>query len=239
MKTSSLPGDMMNDTACNWSEIGRIVGPCIRPGGPVLTERALEICSLPPGSLVADVGCGAGGTLEYLERTGLYHLVGIDPSETLLREASSRLETARLFRGEAETIPFENDTFDLLFCECVLSIVDDKPAALDEFARVVKEGGLVAISDVFSKDGHGIKGEAGGLHTLEEILDLVTRSGFTLVQWEAHDRLLKEFAVRMILAGECVPDSWGCGRKRQDEKSGRAGISYFLLVARKSGGTSQ
>lgn len=230
---------MMNDTAFNWSEIGRIVGPCIRPGGPVLTERALEICGLPAGSLVADIGCGAGGTLQHLERSGLYSLVGLDQSETLLSEAATRLETARLIQGHAEKTPFRNDTFDALFCECVLSILHDTSAALDEFARVLKDGGYLVLSDVFSKGSQGTAGQADGLLSREEILDSLSGRGFTLLLWEAHDRLLREFAVRMIFAGECLPDSWGCGQGRKGEKTDRSGISYFLLIARKPGTTFQ
>ncbi|WP_145024328.1 DVU_1556 family methyltransferase [Geobacter argillaceus] len=227
----------MNDTTFNWSEIGRVVGPCIRPGGPVLTERALEICDLPAGSLVADIGCGAGGTLQHLERTGHYRLVGLDHSETLLSEAATRLETARFIRGRAETIPFGSDTFDLLLCECVLSILDDRSAALDEFARVVKGGGYLVLSDLFGKGDHGTAGQADGLLLQQELLDSLSARGFTPLLWEAHDRLLKEFAVRMILAGECLPDSWGCCQRQKGEKTDRSGISYFLLVARKSGAT--
>jgi len=228
---------MTNDNAFNWSEIGHAVGPCIRPGGPALTDRALEICDLPAGALVADIGCGAGGTLQHLERSGHYRLVGLDHAETLLGEAATRLETARLIQGRAETIPFSNETFDLLLCECVLSILDNRSAALDEFARVVKCGGYLVISDVFGKGGHGTAGPADGLIRQQELLDSLSGRGFTLLLWEAHDRLLKEFAVRMIFAGECLPDVWGCGQRQKNMKSDRSGISYFLLVARKSGAT--
>ena len=204
------------------------MGPCIRPGGPELTDRALELCRLPAGSLVADIGCGAGGTLQHLERTGHYRLVGLDHSETLLGEAATRLETARFIQGRAETIPFRNNTCDLLLCECVLSILDDRSAALDEFARVVKDGGYLVLSDVFGKG----TAPADDLLTEEEIRDLVSARGFTLLAWEAHDRLLKEFAVRMILAGECLPDAWRGDQRWKERTMDRPVISYFLLVAR-------
>ena len=229
----------MNDTAFDWSDIGRIVGPCIRPGGTALSERALELCDLPAGSLVADIGCGAGGTLQHLERSGLYRLVGLDHSETLLSEAAARLETARFIQGRAETIPFRNGTFDAVFCECVLSILDDRSAALDELSRVLKDGGYLVVSDLFSKGGHETSGQADGLPSQEELIDLISGCGFTLLLWEEHGRLLKEFAVRMILAGECLPYSWGCGQRQMEQKSDRPGISYFLMVARKTGATFQ
>jgi SAM-dependent methyltransferase len=216
----------------------------MRPGGPVLTERALEICSLPPGSRVADIGCGAGGTLEHLERTWVTQAVGLDYSEVLLGEAVPLLVPgSRLVRGRAEILPFKKGSFDALFCECVLSILRDRLAALHEFARALKEGGLLIVSDVFGQGGPG-RGQpetksqglpTKGLLAKEELLGVLTRLGFSLLLWEEHERLLKEFVARMILVGERLPDPWGCRQGQEKRKANRPQISYFLLVARKSG----
>jgi SAM-dependent methyltransferase len=235
---------MTLDCSFNWPEIRRIAGPCIRPGGPLLTERALEVCDLPPGSRVADIGCGGGGTLEHLERTGIYRSVGLDCSEPLLGEAVPRLGSGRFVRGLAERLPFKKGSFDALFCECVLSILSDGTKALREFARVLKEGGFLIVSDVFGQgtpgQGH-VEGKpqgllAKGLPAKEDLLDLLTRLGFSLVLWEEHERLLKEFAARMILAGVRLPYPWACRQGQEQKKADRAGISYFLLVALKAGG---
>ncbi len=234
MKPSAGPAENMSDIIFNWSEICRSVGPCIRPGGTVLTKRALEFCALPAGSLIADVGCGAGGTLQHLERVGHHRLVGFDYSERLLKEAAAYLESARLIQGLAEAIPFRKETFDAIFCECVLSIIDDKPAVLDGFAQVLKDGGVLVISDVFRKGVFGKEGPADQLLTSGELLGLLTGRGFTPLLWETHEQLLKEFAVRMIFAGECLPDSWRCDQRQNGEKTGHPGIGYFLLVARKA-----
>ncbi len=207
----------------------------------MLTERALELCRLPAGSLVVDVGCGAGGTLQHLERSGLYRLVGLDRSETLLGAAGALLERVRLIQGGAETIPFGKETFDALFCECVLSILDDKSTAVDEFDRVLKDGAFLVISDIFRKGGHGRAGGARGaggsddLLSREALLHLLAERGFSILLWETHERLLKEFAVRMILAGERLPDLWRCGQREKEKMTARSAISYFLLVARKTG----
>lgn len=227
----------------NWPEISCISGPCIRPGGALLTERALEICTLFPGSHIADIGCGAGGTLEHLEQSGGHRLVGLDSSETLLGEAVSRLGSARLVQGRAETLPFKKDSFDALFCECVLSILDDRIAALVEFARVLKQDGFLVLSDLFRRgssgqgmfDGESQKLRTQGLLAQDDLIGHLTKNGFTILLWEEHDRLLKEFAARMILAGNPLPDIWGCGPGQKGKKSDRAALSYFLLVARKQG----
>ena len=232
---------MTLDCSFNWADIRHIAGPCIRPGGPVLTERALEFCNLPSGSHVADIGCGAGGTLKYLEDAGLYHAAGLDYSDTLLGEAALRLVSARLVRGGAETLPFKRGSFDALFCECVLSILGDRMAALCECARVLKEEGFLIVSDVFGQGapGQGRPGEESqelgtkGLLAKEDLFGLLELLGFSLLLWEEHKWFLKEFMARMILAGQRLPDPWGCRQGPVGKKTDRAGVSYFLLIARR------
>jgi arsenite methyltransferase len=232
---------MKIDCSFNWQEIRRIGGLCLRPGGAVLTERALEVCNLSPGSYLADIGCGVGGTLKNLERAGIFRLVGLDCSEVLLGEALPRLGSGRLVRGRAEILPFKKDSFDGLLCECVFSILPDRTAALHEFERVLKEGGCLIVSDVFRQTSPGQRPldeepqqfSAEGLLAKEHLFGLLTKHGFSLLLWEEHQSLLKEFAARMILAGAGFPYSWACGQGQA--KTDRARISYFLLVARKQG----
>ncbi len=230
---------MSADCSSLWPQINETVGPCIRPGGLLLTGRALDVCRLPAGSRVADIGCGAGATLEHLENNGL-RLVGLDCSGTLLGEAARRSAAGRLVGGRAEYLPFPDRSFDALFCECTLSILDDRSAALEEFGRVLKEGSFLIISDVFARNA-AAQGQEVRPDTLPEqgflaktgLVGRLTALGFSLLVWEEHDRLLKEFAARMVLAGQCLPDAWRRGQGQEKEKNGRRAISYFLLVARK------
>ncbi len=216
----------------------------MRPGGSLLTRRALEFCGLPEGSRVADIGCGAGETLEHLERAAVYRPVGLDYSTALLEEAVPRLGSSRIVRGRAETLPFKDALFDALFCECVLSILEDGTKALRECARVLREGGFLILSDVFATrgpargrpevDSHGLETKAPLVK--EDLLRFLERLGFSLLLWEEHERLLKEFAARMILAGIPLPDSWGCGQGWKLKRPDYAGLSYFLLVGLKRAG---
>lgn len=231
-------------TGCfaDWSAIGGIAGPCIRPGGAELTARAMEICGLVPGSHIADIGCGEGGTLQHLERWGDYRAVGLDCSDGLLHEAASRLRRGKLVRGGAERLPFKNDCLDAVFCECVLSILPEKTAALREFGRVLKEGGFLILSDVFDRGAAGHEetgGEAGSFpedrfFTKEELLGVLARLGFSFLLWEEHRRSLTEFAARMILAGASLQNLWCGGRRPEGTRTDMARISYFLTVALKS-----
>jgi SAM-dependent methyltransferase len=230
---------MHADCSSLWPQINETVGPCIRPGGLSLTRRALDICRLPAGSRVADIGCGAGATLEHLDSAGMWP-VGLDCSAALLADAALRSATGRLAEGRAAYLPFRDGAFDALFCECTLSILDDRAAALEEYARVLKEGAFLIISDVFARNT-GAEDEAQpdtlpvqGFLARSGLVGHLAALGFSVLVWEEHDRLLKEFAARMVLAGQCLPDVWrGRPQGRQNGANGRRGISYFLLVARK------
>ena len=240
MKARRSP-DTSEECSVYWSGLSRTVGPCIRPGGTLLTERALALCNLTTGSRIADIGCGAGGTLEYLEKSGDYRLVGLDCSEALLAEAGSRLRAVHLVRGLAEALPLSSNAFDAVFCECVLSLLSDRITVLRECSRVLQEGGYLIVSDVISEGclGPGALKGTGELPAKDNLLNLLADLGFSLLLWEDHEKLLKEFAVRMIFAGETLPEFWGCNRKRKDGTPDRTALSYFLLVARKGGSAFQ
>jgi len=231
------------DCSFNWQEIYNTAGPNMRPGGSVLTERALEICNLPTGSLVADIGCGGGGTLEYLMQAGLSQTIGLDYSEALLGEAASSVSRERLIRGCAEMLPFKEGSFDALFCECVVSILADRLGVLCELERVLKKGGYLIVSDVFNQDDSD-RGKAeiasqkiliDGVLTKKFLLGVLNGLGFSLLLWEEYERLLREFVARMILAGQCLPELWRHRQGMNGKKADRPKISYFLLVARKRG----
>jgi arsenite methyltransferase len=233
---------MTIDCSFDWSRIVSTVGPCLRPGGPALTRRALKVCALAPDSCLADIGCGTGGTLKFLQRAGFYNLAGIDSSRTLLEQARNSLKSAQFTQGNAEELPLKTHAFDALFCECVLSILSNRVSALNEFARALRNNGFLIISDVFrqenpdqrEKPAESEKVMANGLQRKEEIIGLLAELGFSLVLWEEHEKSLKEFAARMILAGERIPSPWICNKGKGMNK-GPIPISYFLLVARKEG----
>lgn len=230
----------------NWQDIRGMVGPCLRPGGIALTEKALKTCNLSDGSKIVDIGCGAGKTIELVGRTGEYQVIGFDYSEELLREAMLVFQPRPLVRGRAEILPFKNNTFHALFCECVLSTLSDKLATVTEFARVLKEGGFLIVSDVFDEGQPCIDQivarhdgiPAGKLLTKSSLLNTLAGFGFSFLLWEEHKQLFKEFVAQMILAGVYLPNLWEC-TQGHGKKPDRARISYFLLVARKTGNAVQ
>jgi SAM-dependent methyltransferase len=107
-------------------------------------EAALERTGLQPGARVLDIGCGVGAFLGLVaERGGVPH--GIDASEALIAFARTRLPHADLRSGEMESLPWDDDSFDLVTGFNSFFFADDMVAALREARRVARHGAPVVI----------------------------------------------------------------------------------------------
>lgn len=92
--------------------------------------------------LVLDVGCGAGNMVHHLQRYG--RVIGIDNFLKPLAVARGRGYEVYLAAGEA--IPYRDDGFDLVSLLDVLEHCDDDRQVLRECARVLRPGGLLAVT---------------------------------------------------------------------------------------------
>jgi demethylmenaquinone methyltransferase / 2-methoxy-6-polyprenyl-1,4-benzoquinol methylase len=103
-----------------------------------------------PADTVLDVATGtAAVAIELARRTGC-GVVGVDQSPGMLAEGRRRVERAGLagricfVEASAESLPFDDASFDALTFTYLLRYVDDPDATLRELARVVRPGGTVA-----------------------------------------------------------------------------------------------
>ncbi|HEY2141872.1 MAG TPA: class I SAM-dependent methyltransferase [Solirubrobacteraceae bacterium] len=103
-----------------------------------------------PGDRVLDVATGTGMVAAELLARSPCTVVGIDQSPEMLAAARARFaihpQGARveLIEGQAERLPFPNDSFDALTFTYLLRYVDDPRATVRELARVVRPGGRVS-----------------------------------------------------------------------------------------------
>lgn len=112
--------------------------------------ETLQALGLSRGESILDVGCGTGLLLEMEAKAvdGVGRAEGIDFSDDMLEVARDRcanLAQVNLQQGSAESLPFEDASFDALSCTQTLLYVKNLQSALDEFYRVLKPGGRLAI----------------------------------------------------------------------------------------------
>lgn len=104
-----------------------------------------------------DVGCGNGAFTEMLiDRCAPVSVVGIDLSEKQLAYARTRVESpiAQFRQGDAMSLPFPDDTFDVAVMTLVIFFVPEPARGLAEMARVVCPGGMVTAY-AWDMDGGG------------------------------------------------------------------------------------
>jgi ubiquinone/menaquinone biosynthesis C-methylase UbiE len=100
-------------------------------------ETALRLLGAPAGSLL-DVGCGGGSHTAAFAAAG-WSTVGIDPSDAQLRLARTR--GCDVVLGRAESLPFEDASFDAVVSVWTHTDIDDWRGALREIRRVLRPGG--------------------------------------------------------------------------------------------------
>ncbi len=97
----------------------------------------------PVGRLI-DVGCGLGFFID--KATKYYFCHGIDASEYAITAAKKRNNNASLSVGDANSLNFGSDFFDIITCFDVLEHLKSPEIALGEFNRTLKNGGILLVS---------------------------------------------------------------------------------------------
>jgi ubiquinone/menaquinone biosynthesis C-methylase UbiE len=99
------------------------------------------VSSLRLEARVLDVGCGTGNYAIALRHCCDVSVFGIDPSRSMLAQASERAGDVRWICGRAEALPFAAQSFDLVFSVDVVHHIADRLAAFREARRVLRPGG--------------------------------------------------------------------------------------------------
>jgi SAM-dependent methyltransferase len=106
-----------------------------------------------PRETVLDIGCGIGTSLRILLGKGL-DVTGLDPSPYMLDMACRNVKNrVDLYRGFAEDLPFEDNSFNYAVFFTSLEFVDDPQAALQEACRVAKDKVFVGVLNRYAIKG--------------------------------------------------------------------------------------
>lgn len=221
-----------------------ITGPSIRPGGANITKEAIDACCFDGKARILDIGCGLGASVEFIEREYGFECAGIDISEAMISEGLKRNKELSLACGDAHELRFAENSMDCVLAECSFSLMANKREALSEIKRVLKNGGYLALSDIYIKQGSpetqdDAQGKACFLHALrlDAFNTLLKEYGFDTVLFEDHTRELKELLADIILKYGSMRRFWeqiwngeGCDIFCNGTRNIKLG--YFLTVAR-------
>lgn len=110
---------------------------------------------IPEGSVVVDIGCGAGtDVLLAARRAGPRgRAIGVDMTEAMRGRARAGADVCGLTNvevreGDATRLPLDDASVDVVISNGVLNLVPEKERAVAEIARVLKPGGRVQLADI-------------------------------------------------------------------------------------------
>ena len=101
---------------------------------------------------ILDVGCGNGNLFTLLPENK-YELYGVDFSQNMIIEAKSKCKNATFSVADAEMLPFDDDSFDIVVCNASFHHYIHPDRVLEEMHRVLKDGGKLLIGDPYIPTG--------------------------------------------------------------------------------------
>jgi SAM-dependent methyltransferase len=126
---------------------GAAYEPYVGRWSRLVAREFLRWQAVPAGSTWLDVGCGTGALSQTILEVAAPSLVtGIDPSEGYVALARRQVMDARVSFavGDAQALPVETATYDVVVAGLVLNFVPDPGRAVAEMARVARPGSVVA-----------------------------------------------------------------------------------------------
>jgi ubiquinone/menaquinone biosynthesis C-methylase UbiE len=121
-------------------------------------DKLIERSGIKPGMTVLDLGCGSGAFITFVARAvgreGKVYAIDIQPKmlkqlERKLAKPENRdIKNVELRQASAYKLPFEDEIIDLVYMVTVLQEIPDKGRALSEIKRVLKAGGILAVSEL-------------------------------------------------------------------------------------------
>jgi SAM-dependent methyltransferase len=170
------------------------------------------------GGRVLEIGAGTGFNVRHYPEA-VTEIVLTEPGEELLDRARRRAAAAgrpvRVVRSSAESLPFEDASFDTVVSTLVLCSVHDQDATLTEVRRVLKPGGrFLFIEHVRAEDPRRARWQdrlerpwrviAMGCHPNRQTLERIEAAGFELEELQRGELPKSPAIVRPMITGRAV-----------------------------------
>lgn len=125
-----------------WAPIYDGPNPAIDSEGPIVQEM---LAAIDPGRAL-DAACGTGRHAGFMAARG-FDTIGVDATPGMLEVARASYADVDFREGRLEALPIDDESVDVVTSALAVCHAPDLPAVFREFARVVKPGGTVIVSD--------------------------------------------------------------------------------------------
>jgi arsenite methyltransferase len=134
-------------------ELGRVPEATVESFAGVANHWLLG--HIEPGSVVLDLGCGAGTDLLIAAQMAgpEGHVIGVDMTPTMLDRARASADEmgiagVELHESLIESLPLADASVDVVISNGVIDLVPDKDAVFEEIDRVLRPDGRLQLADV-------------------------------------------------------------------------------------------
>ena len=166
--------------------------------GRASTLELAGLAGLTASDRVLDVGCGLGGTARHLAQTYGCRVDGIDLTQEYVDAGNQMTQWVGLSdrvtieQGSALELPYDSNTFDVVWTEHAQMNIADKGLFYSEIARVLKPGGRFLFHDIFrgTADDEPVypapwaeEASLSALATEEQAKDAIEDAGMHVAHW--------------------------------------------------------
>jgi ubiquinone/menaquinone biosynthesis C-methylase UbiE len=241
---------------------GYLVNVHAMPNWAESRRKRFDLGGLREGDCVLDAGCGVGMDLDELSaRVGHSgKIVGFDLSDELIARAKQRatkLQTPISFQqGDLHTLPFRDNSFDVVWSERVLMYLESPLTAVREILRILKPGGRFLAGEIDFSAIWSTSSDEGFRYALQQrtmksvknpglsrqLPGLCVQAGFAKIMVEptmgvSHDFSLTERAANLVWHLERMADDGEVSREdaakwleTQRRLSAEGGFTSILIV---------
>ncbi len=207
----------------------------IHGGGYANTREHAELVALGPDMAVLDIGCGIGGPARYDAAVFGCRVTGIDLTPEYVDVAAMLTETCGLagqvdFKcANAVDLPFDDASFDVVWCLNVTMNIEDRAGFYGEVRRVLKPGGKFGLSEM----GQGPGGDPyyplswardasySFLATPDELRAGLENAGFRITDWIDEAQRRKSAGGNVSRGEALLPPGEGMRMVRGDDYADR------------------
>ncbi|MGB5793949.1 bifunctional demethylmenaquinone methyltransferase/2-methoxy-6-polyprenyl-1,4-benzoquinol methylase UbiE, partial [Poseidonibacter sp.] len=149
---------MFNDIAGTYDVANRVLSMGIdKSWRNKACNKTFELYNSKKIEKIVDVACGTGDMILFWKKVAeknnitLDNIIGIDPSVGMMEVGKQKLPDVEFIEAGAANMPLQNDSADIISISYGIRNVVQRQEAFFEFARVLKNDGLVVISE-FTKN---------------------------------------------------------------------------------------